>query len=872
MTTDPESPSDAATDATRPTLGSLVPDVPLHDADPILDNFLSWAIDAGFTLYDAQEEAILELMAGRHVILNTPTGSGKSMVALALHYKALCEGRRCFYTSPIKALASEKFFSLCDELGAERVGMQTGDASINPHAPIICCTAEVLANGALRQGPGVEADYVVMDEFHYYADRDRGVAWQIPLITLPDTQFLLMSATLGNTAPIAERLEAFTGRRVHLTYSDQRPVPLEYEYRDRTSLIETIQDLLDQGQAPIYVVNFTQRECAELAQGLTSLKLTDKQGRAKIRELIADYPFDTPYGRECKRFLSFAVGVHHAGLLPKYRLLTEQLAQQGLLKVIAGTDTLGVGVNIPIRTVLFTKLAKFDGEKVSLLSVRDFKQIAGRAGRKGFDDRGWVVCQAPAHVVEAGRGKKAAKGRKGKGRGGGGGRRGEVSWNRDTFEKLVTRPPETLKSRFRITHGMVINTLQRDAELDDPKRDNFLTLRELITRSHETDARQSRHLRSAAVLVRSLGRSGVLTLEKDTHTEYRWVVVNSDLQWDFSLHQTLSLYLVEAIEDLDPEHEDYALDVLSLLEAILEDPRAVLRQQEWKRKQDAITQMKAEGYDYEERTERLEQIGPPMPPDSSLDFLYRTFADFRHIHPWVAGEALRPKAIARELYEQYMGFENFVRLYKLQRSEGVLLRYLSQVYKTLDQTVPTQAKTDAVWDVQGFFRAMLERVDTSLIDEWENLLDPELHRDRVAEARAKQALRAHELFDDPKAFNARIRAEMHNTVAALAELDYEEAARWIRTADPDGGAPWNAERLAILLADYYEHYERIVFDHGARQADRTRIVGTGARTWDVTQVLVDPEGDNHWHLAGIIDFSAGQSLEGPLVALRHIGT
>jgi superfamily II RNA helicase len=360
------------------------------DPDTILEHFLDWVARKDLDLYAEQEEAILELLADRHVVLSTPTGSGKSMVALALHWKALCEGRRSFYTAPVKALVSEKFFDLCQELGPERVGMLTGDASVNHDAPVICCTTEVLANMALRSGDEIDAPYVVLDEFHYYADRDRGVSWQIPLITLKNTLFLMMSATVGNTAAIEERLRDYSGRAVAHVHSDVRPVPLDFEYRE-TSLHQTLEELHESGRSPVYVVNFTQRECGDLAQGSTSARFCTGPERKAIARTLADARFDTAYGKEIKRFLGHGIGVHHAGLLPKYRLLVEQLAQQGHLKVIFGTDTLGVGVNIPIRTVVFTRLSKFDGEKVGILSVREFKQIAGRAGRRGFDEQGSVV-------------------------------------------------------------------------------------------------------------------------------------------------------------------------------------------------------------------------------------------------------------------------------------------------------------------------------------------------------------------------------------------------------------------------------------------------------------------------------------------------
>jgi superfamily II RNA helicase len=861
---------DAATSRPFAALGGRVPEGGTRDPDRILDLFLGWAGDAGFELYSAQEEALLELMAGRHVILNTPTGSGKSLVALGLHFKALCEGRTSYYTTPIKALASEKFFSLCDELGAERVGMLTGDAAINGRAAVRCCTAEVLANMALREGETLDAPYVVMDEFHYYSDPERGVAWQVPLITLPHSRFLLMSATLGNVAPIAERLEAESGREVAVVSSEERPVPLDYEYRE-TPLHETVDDLLAAGKAPVYVVSFTQRECAELAQSLTSMNVAPREHRERIWKAVGDFAFDTPYGKEMRRFIGFGVGVHHAGLLPKYRLLVEQLSQQGLLKVICGTDTLGVGVNIPIRTVLFSKLCKFDGEKTTILSVRDFKQIAGRAGRKGFDERGSVVCQAPEHVIEnkridqkiAGGAKKKKLVKKKPPP------RGFVGWSKETFENLVARPPETLESRFRLSHSMVLNLLQHDAAADDPDADNFASLRRIIARCHEADAVKAQLLGEAAALVRSLYRAGLIKVVRDSRTSYFWVAINEELQWDFSLFQTLSLWMVETLGELAPDSPTYALDLLSLVEAVLEDPRVILYRQVDLLKGQLVAQLKAEGMDYEDRMEKLAEVTHPKP---NAELIYASFDRFREMHPWVGHENVRPKSIGREMVEGFYSFADYVRHLGLQRSEGVLLRYLSQLFKTLAQSVPEREKSEEVYDVQAYFRALIEHTDTSLLEEWESLLHPEWHWEKPADREADLAkLRAYELLHDPRAFAARVRAEMQQLVRALAAGDWEEAARWLRPSAEAPENPWSPERLEAALAPFLEEYGEIVFTPEARQARYTVIEKTGPRTWEVSQVLVDPQGDDLWHLEGHVDLTSGQVPEGPLVELRRVG-
>ena len=355
--------------------------------DLILDRFLDYCAEKKLELYPAQEEAILALFENRNVILNTPTGSGKSLVALALHFHSLACGKRSVYTCPIKALVNEKFLHLCREFGPEQVGMVTGDGAVNRDAPILCCTAEILANIALHEGDLAKVDDVVMDEFHYYSDRERGVAWQVPLLTLNRTRFLLMSATLGETSRFEEGLTRLNGRETVLVSSSERPVPLSFEYRE-TPLHETVKELIDRGQAPIYLVNFTQASAAEEAQNLMSVDFTPKEVKKTILERLHGMKFSSPYGKDLQRFLKHGVGLHHAGLLPKYRVLVEKLAQEGLLKVIAGTDTLGVGVNIPIRTVLFTQLCKYDGVKTGILSVRDFHQISGRAGRRGFDTAG----------------------------------------------------------------------------------------------------------------------------------------------------------------------------------------------------------------------------------------------------------------------------------------------------------------------------------------------------------------------------------------------------------------------------------------------------------------------------------------------------
>jgi hypothetical protein len=746
-------------------------------------------------LYPEQEEAILELLSGANVILATPTGSGKSLVAAALHFKELCAHaaastpRRSVYTCPIKALVNEKFLALCRDFGPENVGMMTGDASVNPRAPVLCCTAEILANIALGGGPRADAvSAVIMDEFHYYSDPARGTAWQVPLLTLPRARFLLMSATLGDTSFIERELTRLTGAPAVTIRSDRRPVPLEFEYSE-TPLNERVADLLATKRAPVYLVYFTQREASEAAQDLTSLAVCTRDEKAALAAALETIRFNSPYGRDMKRWLRHGIGVHHAGLLPRYRILVEQLAQRGLLKLICGTDTLGVGINVPIRTVVFTKLWKYDGRKAAILNVRDFRQIAGRAGRKGFDTVGHVVVQAPEHAIA----NKLAEAKAAAAKSSGGKKKtppkqkppeGTPGWDAKTFEKLMTAPPEPLQSRFAVSHGMLLHVLGRDA-------DGCRVMRRLIAGSHEPPARKKAHRRRAWQLFRSLLDRRIIEWMRPPAPTGRKLRVNVELQDDFSLHQALSLYLIDTLPLLDRASPDYAFDVLTLCESIVEDPDTILRRQLDRLKTDELARMKAAGIPYEERMAKLEELEHPKP---LRDFLYDTFNRFAATHPWVENENVRPKSIAREMYERYQSFSAYVREYGLERAEGLLLRHLSQTCKVLAQTVPDTAKTEDVLEMETWFRELISGIDSSLLEEWERLRGNADFGLRSAELQtdpdAKPARPSnYDITRDAAGFRRQVRAAILSFLQDIAARDYDSAAEKCGIGEPAASAP-----------------------------------------------------------------------------------
>ncbi len=850
-------------DASRMTLYDLIPKTDTRPGnDLLLTRFLEYVEGRRLQLYPAQETAILELYEEKNVILNTPTGSGKSLVASALHFKSLALGKRSVYTCPIKALVNEKWLSLCREFGPDNVGLSTGDASVNRDAPILCCTAEILCNIALREGALANVHDVVMDEFHYYSDRERGTAWQVPLLTLPQTRFLLMSATLGDPTFFEEALTKLNGRPTVTVRSSDRPVPLKYEYSE-LPLAKTLESLAADGRSPVYVIHFTQLDAGQSAQDFTSINVCTRDEKAAIAHTIETFKFNSPYGPDIKKWLRHGIGLHHAGLLPKYRVLVEQLAQKGLLKIICGTDTLGVGINVPIRTVLFSRLCKYDGQKTGILSVRDFHQMSGRAGRKGFDDLGWVVAQAPEHMIEnlkleeksARDGKKVVKRKPPE--------RNFVNWDKQTFARLIVAIPEQLSSKFQVSHGMLLNVLGRPG-------DGCRAMQQLIARCHQSPKAKKALMKRAWQLFRSLVEKKIIEFipRMESGTRLR---VNVALQDDFSMDQELSLYLVETISLVDPQSSDYALDLITLVESILEDPELILRKQLDRVKDQKMAEMKMEGVEYDTRMEELEKLEYPKP---LREFIYTTFNAFAARHPWVGQENIRPKSIAREMFEQFRSFSDYIKDYELHRAEGLLLRHLSRVHKVLTQTVPDAAKNDTVREMELYLATMIRQIDSSLLDEWERMRDPNYQAVATsAEVRPPGAEEAAaDVTRDTKAFTASIRVRIFTFLRALADGDFEQALTTLTSLDQPEGEPWTNGRLQIASEAFHAGHKYICLDPNARNLRHTYVTPSeDKRHWRVQQILIDPDELNDWVAEFDVDLNDSQAKSEPVLRLAKMG-
>ena len=840
-------------ETTYGSLGRLAPDWASGEgarnltADDIYERFFDWAIDVkGIEPWPHQEEAIMDILAGDHVILNTPTGSGKSLVALGMHFAALCTGRRSYYTAPIKALVSEKFFDLIEVFGRENVGMITGDSHINADAPIICCTAEILANQALREGEHADVGLVAMDEFHYFGDPERGWAWQVPLLPLPQTQFLLMSATLGNVDAIANKLSELNDTPdVDVIANAPRPVPLNYEYT-LDPLERTVELAYKDGSTPIYVVHFSQDAALETAQALASTGVSSKEQRNAIAEAIKGVKFTTAFGKILQRLLRTGIGVHHAGMLPRYRRLVEQLAQQGLLSVICGTDTLGVGINVPIHCVVLTALTKYDGNKMRKLKAREFHQIAGRAGRMGFDTEGLVIAEAPEFEIEnqkaiakaGGDPKKLKKIKRKKAP------EGFVNWNQNTFDKLIDAEPETLVPHLKITHSMVLNEVEQGGDARE-------RIDRLIDDSAQTPDQKERLHQRADEIFQTLFDTEVIETERrsDGSLDY---LMTLDMPDDFALDQPLSPFLLAALELLDPESETYALDVISMVEATLEDPRQVLRAQERAAKDKAMADMKADGLDYDERMDRLAEITYPKPLEDLLD---AAFTKYRHDVPWANDYWLSPKSVVRDMVETASDFTGYIARYNIARSEGTLLRYLSDAYRSLARTVPVEKRDERLKDIIAWLRVLVRSIDSSLVDEWENAGNTS---DEASQAAASLAApgSGNDVVEDRRGLTVLVRNAMFRRVQ-LMDLDRPEE---LGALDKDWG--YGVHEWEDALDDYYDEHEYVNVDAEARSPKLFMLDDTHERdehTWKVRQIIDDSDGDHDWAITGVVDLDATQN-------------
>ncbi|MEL7207211.1 MAG: DUF3516 domain-containing protein, partial [Actinomycetota bacterium] len=673
--------------------------------------------------------------------------------------------------------------------------------------------------------------------------------------------FLLMSATLGDVDFFTRELTERTGRPTAVIDDAVRPVPLRFEYR-RTLLHHTVEELLETDQAPLYLVNFSQKDAVATASAMASVTKLDDGAKRVVGEELARARIPAGFGRDLARLLRNGVGVHHAGMLPRYRRLVERLTQRGVLKVVSGTDTLGVGVNLPIRTVVLTRLYKYDGTENRLLTAREFHQVAGRAGRAGYDTEGLVVALAPAHQAEneAAEAKAADDPKRKRKLKKAAPPRGFVHYDEDTFDRLQAATPEPLESSFTMTPGMLLAVLDRPGRAWDH-------CRALLLRNHEPRERQRRHVRTTISLYRALRTAGVVRELDEPDALGRRVEIDHALQEDFALDQLLSPFLLEAVPQLDDGDDGYPLALLALVEAVVDDPFPILMAQKDKARDEAMAEMKASGVEYEERMEELDKIGYPQP---MRDQIYDVFDRWRGANPWIGDRNIAPKGVVRDLWDRAMDFPAFVRFYGVKRSEGLLLRYLSDVYKTMVRAVPDEARTAEVDEVAEWLGAVIRTTDSSLLDEWTALFSPQESPDldTVEEAVDPEV----DITTDRAGFRALVRSRVFRWVQFAATGRWEV---WSDDLTEIGDHGWTAARLLEQFDGYFAAYPEedrgpvIGIDGDARGPDRFAVTEEAGDRWSIEQTLSDPDGDHEWYLGVTVDLAA--SAEAGEVAARLEG-
>ncbi len=431
-----------------------------------VDRFL-WS--RGLEPYAVQEQAIAQIIAGKSVLVTVPTGTGKTVMAKAGIYAAFERGRTAVYTTPLRALTEEKYRELCDDFGAGNVGMATGDFKINREAPIQVEVAEILWNRIVSDKNVSPADVVIMDEGHYFNDQERGYVWEQSIIGLdPRSQLVVLSATVGHPERFCHWVELTRRQPMGLVESRERRVPLVHEFREEF-LIETVKDLAHRGDVPAIVFVFGRELCFEVARLIKSARrFTTDEERARIEKLCDETLLPAGVAKELKPLLAHGIGIHHAGILPRYKQLVEQLTLERLVKFVVCTETIAAGINLPARTVVFPSLRKYIQKQPRLVTAAEYHQMSGRAGRPQFDDKGLAITLAPEDVVSDLRKElkdsarrpaydesKVRKSVYNRARSDAQ-RKGEVCWTPDDHAALVSGEPAELKSKTKITAEQVL--------------------------------------------------------------------------------------------------------------------------------------------------------------------------------------------------------------------------------------------------------------------------------------------------------------------------------------------------------------------------------------------------------------------------------
>jgi hypothetical protein len=707
------------------------------DADLELAFYDKFLLSRGLEPYPVQEQAVTAIFAGKSVLVTVPTGTGKTLMAKAALFRAVGRGERAIYTTPLRALTEEKYRELCADFGDENVGFATGDYKVNREAPIQVEVAEILWNRIVADKHVAPAEIVVMDEGHYFNDPERGYVWEQSIIGLdPRVQLVILSATVGHADRFCQWVEVTRRVPMALVESRERKVPLVHEYREEM-LIDTVRDLAHGGDVPAIVFVFGREQCFEVARLLKSCRrFTTDEEKAKIDAMCDEALLPSGEAKELRPLLTHGIGVHHAGILPRYKQLVEQLALERLIKFVVSTETIAAGINLPARTVVFPSLRKFIKQQPRMITAAEYHQMAGRAGRPQFDDRGLAITLAPEQVVsdlkkelkdaakrpayDEAKVKKTVYGRARADAQ----RKNDLIWTPETHAELVRGEPAELRSKTKISAEQVLaiglpdltaaKIPQSEAELRMAEAERSLppSMRlDIVTVIENlllTERERKELLKVLAQLVDNMKALGVL----DEHGKQ----VSGEMIRQLQGMDGLFIYYVLFNHQLDYEELRQLVEYLidhDIIQRQL-DRKGEDEKREWMRNKLRELRLENPHVTWDDVEAQYEAEHPRQ--FTKIELIHGEFAA-KVPHPELHG-GKKAKNTWAQLEDGGLGFLEFVEKHGLEHEEGNLFSYLVRVMNFATK-LGEASQLPEFSDMAERVRKLLARIDLRLVeDRW----------------------------------------------------------------------------------------------------------------------------------------------------------
>ena len=701
------------------------------DAELELAFYDKFLLSRGLEPYPVQEQAVSAIFANQSVMVTVPTGTGKTLMAKAALFRAVGKGERAIYTTPLRALTEEKYRELCADFGDENVGFATGDYKVNREAPIQVEVAEILWNRIVADKHVSPAEIVVMDEGHYFNDPERGYVWEQSIIGLdPRTQLVILSATVGHAEKFCQWVEVTRRMPMALVESRERKVPLVHEFRE-DMLIDTVKELAHKGDVPAIVFVFGREQCFEVARLLKSCRrFTTDEEKVRVEALCDEALLPSGEAKELRPLLTHGIGVHHAGILPRYKQLVEQLALERLIKFVVSTETIAAGINLPARTVVFPSLRKFIKQAPRMLTSAEYHQMAGRAGRPQFDDRGLAITLAPEQVVSDL--KKEMKGSKydleklrksvyGRARAEAQ-RKQDVIWTPESHAELMRGEPAELRSKTKITAEQVLAiglpdlteaklpTTDAEARMAEAERSLPPSMRlDIVTVIENlllTERERKELLKILGQLVDNMKALGVLDEHgKQVSGEMIRKLQGMDgvfIWWTLFNHQLEYTELRELVE--------YLIDH-DIIQRQL-DRKGEDEKREWMRTKLREMRLENPHVTWDDVEAAYEKEHPRVL--TKIEQIHAEFAA-KVPHPELHG-GKRAKNTWAQLEESGLGFLEFVEKHNLEHEEGTQFSYLVRVMNFANK-LGEASQLPEFEDMAERVRKLLARIDLRLVEE-----------------------------------------------------------------------------------------------------------------------------------------------------------